>query len=58
MTHKGAAQVVKAFEKVNFVVFGRLGKSENLGIFTSVNGGYFLWPGYLTVFDGMTKASH
>ena len=42
MTHKGAAQVVKAFEKVNFVVFGRLGKSENLGIFTSVNGGYFL----------------
>ena len=35
MTHKGAAQVVKAFEKVNFVVFGRLGKSENLGIFTS-----------------------
>ena len=35
MTHKGAAQVVKAFEKVNFVVFGRLGKSVNLGIFTS-----------------------
>ena len=31
MTHKGAAQVVKAFEKVNFVVFGRIGigKSRN-----------------------------